>query len=200
MKNVRSHLLKPNCSTDIIKGCAVRNQQCQKILYERYLGYALKTAFRFIYRYEKAIDVVNDSFVKLFNHFPDFHLGSDADNEKLLLGWLRKIIINTSIDDLRKSQLLPEIGGIPDEIWGISDSCHNADQLVNYKELVVLIKELPPIYRIIFNLFVIDGYSHCEIASIMNIPEGTSRSGLSRAKMLLRKKIEKLEEKIQCRI
>ena len=66
---------------------------------------------------------------------------------------------------------------------------HNADRLlVHYKELVVLIKELPPIYRVIFNLFVVDGYSHCEIASIMNIPEGTSRSGLSRAKMLTAKK------------
>ena len=108
----------------------------------------------------------------MFNHFPDFQLGSDADNEKLLLGWLRKIIINTSIDDLRKSQLLPEIGGIPDEIWEISDSCHNADQLVNYKELVLLIKELPPIYRIIFNLFVIDGYSHCEIALNLEYPGG----------------------------
>jgi RNA polymerase sigma-70 factor (ECF subfamily) len=186
--------------TDIIKGCAARNQHYQRILYEQYLGYALKTAFRFIYRYEKAIDVVNDSFVKLFNHFPDFQLGLDTDNEKLLFGWLRKIIINTSIDHLRKSQLLPEIGGIPDEIWEISDTCNNADQLVNYKDLVVLIKELPPEYRIIFNLYVIDGYSHGEIAAIMNIPEGTSKSGLSRARILLRKKIKKLEEVKQCQI
>jgi RNA polymerase sigma-70 factor (ECF subfamily) len=72
--------------------------------------------------------------------------------------------------------------------------------LINYKDLVVLIKELPPVYRIIFNLYVIDGYSHCEIAAIMNVPEGTSKSGLSRARMLLRKKIKKLEEVKQCRI
>lgn len=182
---------------DIIKGCAERNQHCQKILYEQYLGYALKTAFRFIYKYERAIDVVNDSFVKLFNHFPDFHLGSNEENEKQLFGWLRKIIINTSIDELRKAQLLPEIGEIPDEVWEISNPCHNADQLVAYKDLVVLIKELPPLYRIIFNLYVIDGYSHSEIAVMMNIPEGTSKSGLSRARMILRKKIKKLEEQVK---
>jgi RNA polymerase sigma-70 factor (ECF subfamily) len=197
LNNIGSHARILDTRKDIIKGCAERNQHCQKILYEQYLGYALKTAFRFIYKYERAIDVVNDSFVKLFNHFPDFHLGSNEENEKQLFGWLRKIIINTSIDELRKAQLLPEIGEIPDEVWEISNPCHNADQLVAYKDLVVLIKELPPLYRIIFNLYVIDGYSHSEIAVMMNIPEGTSKSGLSRARMILRKKIKKLEEQVK---
>ncbi len=153
-----------------------------------------------MYRYERAIDVVNDGFVKLFNHFPNFQLGTNTDNEKLLFGWLRKIMINASIDELRKGQMLPEIGVIPDHIWEITDNNNDADQQILYKELFVLILELPPTYRLVFNLYVIDGYSHAEISKILNIPVGTSKSDLSRARTILQKNVKKLEEVKLCRI
>jgi len=88
--------------THIIKGCIDKDHKYQKIIYEHYRGFALKIVFRYIYRYEKAVDVVNDGFVKLFNHFTIFEMGDDADNEKILMGWLKRIMINTSIDELRK--------------------------------------------------------------------------------------------------
>lgn len=153
-----------------------------------------------MYRYEKAIDVVHDGFVKLFNHFPNFHQGEDADNEKLLLGWLKKIMINSSIDELRKGQMLPEIGGIPEYILGITDNSNDADQQILYKELFVLILELPPAHRIVFNLYVIDGYSHAEISKMLKIPVGTSKSNLSRARTMLQKSLKQLEEPKVCRI
>jgi RNA polymerase sigma factor (sigma-70 family) len=186
--------------TLIIKGCIRKDYKCQKKLYELYLGFALKIAFRYMYRYEKAIDVVHDGFVKLFNHFPNFHLGSEADNEKMLFAWLKKIIINASIDELRKSQVFPEIGGIPDYIWELTDSNNDADQKLLYKELFVLILELPPSFRIVFNLYAIDGYSHDEISKMLNIPVGTSKSNLSRARAILQKNIKKLEAVKLCRI
>ena len=186
--------------THIIKGCMKQEYKYQKILYERYLGYALNIVFRYMYRYEKAIDVVHDGFVKLFNHFPQFKIGKDADNEKIFLAWIKKIMINASIDELRRGQMMPEIGGIPEYVWEITDSNHDADQQILYRELVTLIVELPPDYRVVFNLYVIDGYSHAEISEMLHIPVGTSKSNLSRARMMLQKNIKELEKVKLCRI
>lgn len=186
--------------THIIQGCIKREYRYQRIVYDRYKGYALKIVFRYIYRYEKAVDVVNDSFVKLFNNFTKFEPGSDADNEKKLLGWFKKILVNTAIDELRRGSMLPEIGGIPEHVWEIKDTSQDAEQLLLYKDLIILIKELPPSYRVVFNLYVIDGYSHTEIADMMKTSIGTSKSSLSRARMLLQNNIKKMEEEKLCRI
>jgi len=186
--------------TQIIKGCIEKEHKYQKIVYENFRGYALKIVFRYIYGYEKALDVVNNGFVKLFNNFGKFEMGEEQDNEKILMGWLKKIMINVSIDELRKEEMLPEIGGISEQVWEISDNNHEADQGIRYNELVLLIKELPPQYRIVFNLYVIDGYTHTEIACMMKTSIGTSKSSLSRARALLQKSIRKMEDAHLCRI
>ena len=180
--------------TAIIRGCISKDYKCQKIIYEHYRGYAMKICFRYLYRYEKATDAVNDGFVKLFNHFSDFKFGSDADNEKILMAWLKKIMINTCIDALRRSSMLPEIGGIPDHVWELPDDSSKADQVVLYNELIALVKKLQPNYRTVFNLYVIDGYTHVEIAEMLNISVGTSKSSLSRARTLLQQSIKKIED------
>ena len=187
-------------TTHIIKGCIAKEHKCQKAVYENYRGYALKIVFRYIYRYEKAVDVVNEGFVKLFNAFEKFDFDNNDDNEKKLMGWLKVIMINTSIDTLRKDSMLPEIGGFQDHIWDISDKNDDADQLLLYKDLVILIKSLPAVYRAVFNLYVIDGYSHTEIADMLNIPIGTSKSNLSRARAMLKTSIKKMEDARLCRI
>ena len=183
----------------IIKGCIAGKHKYQRIVYEHYRGYALRIVFRYIYRYEKAVDVVNDGFAKLFTNFARFEPGEDADNEKILMGWLKRIMINASIDELRKGNMLPEIGGIPEYVWDIADN-QEADHLLLYKDLIVLIKELPSAYRIVFNLYVIDGYTHSEIADLLGLSIGTSKSNLSRARMLLQKTILKMEDAKLCRI
>jgi RNA polymerase sigma factor (sigma-70 family) len=170
------------------------------MIYEHYRGYALKIAFRYIYRYEKAVDVVNEGFVKLFNSFEKFEFGTAEENERILMAWLKKIMINTCIDALRKDSMLPEIGGLPDHVWDISDKNNDADQLLLYKDLIVLIKKLPAVYRTVLNLYVIDGYSHSEIADMLNIPVGTSKSNLSRARSMLQTSLKKMEEAKACRI
>lgn len=189
-----------NTITHIIEGCIKKEQKCQRLLYEKFRGYALKIVFRYIYRYDKAVDVVNDGFVKLFKSFHKFEAGSGQDNEKKLMGWLKKIVINTAIDELRKESMMPEIGGIPDDVWEIPYISQDAEQLLFYKDLIILIKELPPAYRLVFNLYVIDGYSHSNIAEMLNINIGTSKSNLSRARVLLQKSIKKMEDPKQCRI
>jgi RNA polymerase sigma-70 factor (ECF subfamily) len=183
----------------IIKGCIEKDHKYQKILYEHYRGYALKIVFRYIYRYDLAVDIVTDGFVKMFNHFDKFELDDENHVERRLMGWIKKIMINVSIDQLRKGNMLPEIGGVPEHLWNIPDN-NNAEQVMLYNELVVLIRELPPDYRIVFNLYVIEGYTHSEIAVMMNTTVGTSKSNLSRARMILQKRIRKMEESKVCRM
>ena len=184
--------------TQIIQGCIDKDYRCQKVVYENYRGYTLRIVFRYIYRYEKAIDVMNDGFVKLFNSFHKFQLRTheDGENEKILMAYIKRIMINSAIDELRKGNLLPEIGGMPDHVWNIPSKATNADQLLLYKDLITIIKGLPPQYRMIFNLRVIDGYTHIEIADMLNISVGTSKSGLSRARSLLQASMKQIESAI----
>jgi len=165
----------------LIKGCIDKDNKCQRAFYEHYYGFALKTVFRYIYRYDKATDVVNDGFVKIFNSLEKFQLGKEkSDTEKILMGWMKRILINTAIDELRKQQTMPEIGELPDYIWEEMDRSQNADQKLLYKELICEVKRLPPSYRNVFNMFVIDGFSHNEIAKTLGISEGTSKSALAK--------------------
>ena len=168
-----------------------------KQLYEQYYGYSLKIVFRYIYRYDKATDVVNDGFVKVFSKLNQFHYESSSQNlEMIFMGWLKTIMIHTAIDRLRKDNFLPEIGMTNEEIW-IEDKSQSADQALLYKELINEIKKLPPGYRVVFNMYVIDGFTHQEIANQLKIAVGTSKSNLSKAKALLRSYIKKNELQIQ---
>jgi len=175
----------------LIKGCIERDNKSQQVFYEHYYGFALKTVFRYIYKYDKATDVVNDSFVKIFNSLEKFQLAKEkSDTEKILMGWMKRILINTAIDELRKQQVAPEIGELPEYIWEEMDRSQNADQKLLYKELICEVKRLPPSYRNVFNMFVIDGFSHNEIAKTLGISEGTSKSALAKAKAQLKKFLE----------
>jgi RNA polymerase sigma factor (sigma-70 family) len=180
----------------IIAGCVENNQRDQKFLYEKYYGYCLKTVFRYIYRYDKAVDVVNDGFVKVFRNFSRFQYRDTENLEMILMGWMRMIMINTAIDQLRKNNFLPEIGDISESIWMLEDRSQSADQALLYKELVKEIKKLPPSYRTVFNLYVIDGFTHQEIANKLGISVGTSKSNLSKARVILQKIIRNNDQQI----
>lgn len=171
----------------IIAGC-IRNQpRDQRWLYERYYGYCLKIVFRYIFRYETAVDVVHDGFLKVFRNFSRFQAGSYEDLEPMLLGWMRTIMIHTAIDQLRKSAFVPESGIIPETVWNETSGGTGSDETVLYKELVREIKKLPPAYRTVFNMYVIDGFTHAEIAAHLGISVGTSKSNLSKARVYLQK-------------
>ena len=171
----------------IINGCVQNNSRDQKCLYEKYYGYCLKVVFRYIYRYDKAVDVVNDGFVKIFRSFSKFEYKNIESLEMMLMGWMRKIAINVSIDYMRRESLIAERISLEKNTWlepGTSDA---SDNQLMYKELVSLIRKLSPAYRVVFNLHVIDGYSHQEIARMLGISPGTSKSNLSKAKAFLQK-------------
>ena len=170
----------------------------QKLVYEQFFGYSLKIVFRYIYRYERAVDIVNDGFVNMFRSFDRFIPGQEKDAEKMIMGYIKRIMVNAAIDELRRNKMSPEIGGIPDHVWDLSSKTQDADQMLIYKDLIKLIKGLPPQYRVVFNMYVIDGYNHLEIADIMKISVGTSKSNLSRARAILQENIKKIEDTIAC--
>ena len=104
---------------------------------------------------------------------------------------MRRILVNTAIDELRRNQLMPEIGDLPDYVWEQVDSSEKADKRILYKELVAQVRKLPPSYRAVFNMYVIDGFSHQEISEQLGISVGTCKSNLSKAREHLKKILNK---------
>src|SRR5688572_15169133 len=188
---IRKEQLEP--ITSIIKGCVSKDHKYQKILYERYRAFALKIVFRYIFHYDKARDVVNDGFVKFFLAISTFRVENAIDTEKMLMGWIRRIMINASIDELRRNRSPVWILSLPDHLWDIPDHSENAEQAMRYRDLVLLLNKLPDKYRLVFNMFVIDGYSHQEIADLLSTTIGNSKSILSRSRIMMQKLMKEQE-------
>jgi len=177
----------------IIKGCAENDARCQKILYDRYLGFALKTAFRYVHSYDNAAHAANDGFIKMFRAFKTYEIRDKNNVEAMLMGWMKRIVINTSIDFMLRESLVPEHIVLPEEAWSKKDTGATGESNIAYKELIGLIRKLSPAYRVVFNLHVIDGYTHPEIAKMLGISVGTSKSNLAKAKTFLQKFLVKDE-------
>lgn len=171
----------------IVKGCMNNDARCQKQLYDRYLQFALKISFRYVHSFENAADAANDAFIKIFRALPNFEIRNANNIEALLCGWIKKIVVNASIDYMSKESLVPQNKELPDLVFDRPGSELNGENKLLYKELIVLVRKLSPGYRVVFNLYVIDGYTHAEIAQMLGISVGTSKSNLAKAKAFLQK-------------
>jgi len=174
---------------EIISGCAAQDRKCQQILYDKYYGLCLKTVFRYVETYEQAVEVTNDGFVKIFRSFARFEIRDREKIEIVLIGWMRRIMINSSIDFTRRQNNVTQTSQIPENSWDLEDKSQLSDSSIKYKELIKLIKQLPPAYQLVFNLHVIEGYSHTEISKMIGITVGTSKSNLFKARSHLQKKL-----------
>jgi RNA polymerase sigma-70 factor (ECF subfamily) len=172
---------------NIISGCANQERQSQQALYDQYYGLCLKVAFRYVNTYEQAVEVTHDAFLKMFRNFSRFEVRDIEKLEMLLIGWIRRVVINAAIDYMRREMNNHHSYPIPEHVWEHKDDGQSSDNSLLYKELMVMIKELPPAYRMVFNLHVIEGYSHPEIAKMLGITTGTSKSNLSKARAHLQK-------------
>lgn len=179
----------------ILKRCLKSDRNSQRHIYEKYYRYSLKIAFRYVDCFNDATTITNDAFVKLFKNLHQFEL---TDNESVLearfFGWLKRIVINTALDSLRKNNRDLPVETLDDDCWDIPEINEQADSKLLYKELIGYLKELPPVYNKVFNLFVIDGYTHAEIAELLDISVGTSKSNLFKAKEILQKKVAEFFE------
>lgn len=163
-----------------IKGCYSNERKAQEFMYKHFFSYAMSIALRYSKNREDSIEIINDSFLKVFTRIKQFD--SDSDFK----WWLRKIIINTAIDKHRisKNKLNFEADNLDDEI-NIPFDENLIDQL-HAEDIIKVIQRLPEVYKLTFNLYEIEGYSHKEISELLKIDESKSRTNLSRAKKKLR--------------
>lgn len=183
----------------ILDGCKSNIPKCQKELYETFCGYALSVCLRYTKDRDKALEIMNDGFVKVFEGLHQFIYPEEGSRLfSSFRSWVKKIMIYTAIDDYRsgckQTQFLEVTEKDNDTLY--DKSVTYPFDMLTYKELIGMIQQLPPSYRAAFNLYVIDGFSHEEIADMLGISVSTSRSNLAKAKEHLRNRLKKMYEKV----
>lgn len=143
---------------------------------------------------DDAMEVVNDGFMKVLKELPAFKPRYD-NFEASLKGWMKSILVNTAIDHFRKNNKNYFVADINESHFQAEHSGESAIDKMSYKEIMELVQQLSPVYKTIFNLFVIDGFKHEEIAGRLNISVGTSKSNLSKARANIQKMLREAATK-----
>ena len=166
---------------ELLAGCQKEDARSQRILYDAFKSRLMGLCRRYSNNREEAKDVLQESFIKIFRNIR--HL---SDPEKLE-SWLKSIVVNTAIDHYRKKNVLKmqPIDEVVSEEVAAKDEAQVTDDI-----LVGLVSQLPDGCRLVFNLFVVEGYSHAEISAMLEVTEGTSRSQLNYAKAVLKNKLK----------
>jgi len=181
----------------MIRGCRNNERSSQKELYQLLKDYAMKICYRYQNHAEEAEEIMNEGFIKLFKNIEQFDEARHANTEVALKGWFKRILINTCIDHYRKNASRINNKILTKETENIAAHSENGLDMLSYKEIIEAIRHLSPAYRTVFNLFVIEGMSHDEIATQLNISVGASKSNLSKARENLRKiLLKKTDQKI----
>lgn len=170
----------------LIEECKTGSRSSQKKLYQHCYAYAMSICLRYSESKEEAQEVLNDGFLKVFKNLDKF------DFQKPFMYWLRRIMINTAIDYYRQNQNLRQNTDLKNA-YSVAYDYNHAIEDITTQEILQLVQELPPAYRLVFNLYVIEGYKHEEIAQMLNIHEGTSKSNLAKARKHLQAKLKKNE-------
>jgi RNA polymerase sigma factor (sigma-70 family) len=173
-----------------IRGCTLNNRESQKKIYNSFYSYGMAICDRYTKRKEDSIEIFNDSFLKIFKEIHRYK-PSYADELNSFKGWLRKIMIYTAIDHCRKYNKHYFTAELDTSLSYFPVEEENAFDMISYDEIIGAIRELSPAYRTVLNLFIIDGFSHEEIANQLGISVGTSKSNLSKARQQLQKILKK---------
>lgn len=174
----------------LIRGCRKGRRHSQELLYRHFYGFGMSICLRYTSSEDEAKEVLNDGFMKVFQHIKQY------DDSRPFKSWFRKILVNTALDHYRANKKYRLQVDLNPDMFDSTEEPTMYQQLA-VAEILVLFRRLPEIYRITFNLFEVEGYSHQEIGGMLDISPGTSRSNLSRAKNLLRKMYMEMKKK-QC--
>ncbi len=174
-----------NTVDSLLDGCKKGDRKAQESLYKLLASRMMGVCMRYAKDRFEAEDILQMGFVKVFQKVPEFR--GDGSFE----GWIRRIMVNTAIETYRKNLRSLNVVDI-DEVYDQPQSTFDMSGL-ELKDLLRLVQELSNGYRIVFNMYVIEGYSHREIADELGITEGASKSQLSRARAILKEKILKME-------
>lgn len=169
---------------NLIAQCKKQDREAQSLLYSRYADVLFGQCLKYAANYDDAKDYLQDSFITIFAKINQYKGKGSFE------GWMKRIAINTVLQSYRKKREVPLQN---EELLRIKESSFELEEVVDTELplsfLFRIVQELPEKYRLVFNLYVLDGYSHKEIAEMLNIAEGTSKSNLSRARENLANKI-----------
>ncbi|WP_412767077.1 RNA polymerase sigma factor [Tenacibaculum platacis] len=172
---------------ELIQKCKENNLQAQSQVYQLFAGKLFALSLKYSRNQQDAEDVLQDSFLTAFNKIDQYNFKGSFE------GWLKRIVINTALQKYRKE---PSLYLVKEETISEEDVDFDESSL-GVHDLLEMIQCLPDRYRLVFNLYVLDSFSHKEIAEMLNISIGTSKSNLSRAKQILKKSIENRKEKLE---
>ncbi len=181
LPNYFSSRLKVTHLDEIIYKCREGNSKAQSELYRLFSPKMYGVCLRYAKDTANAEDILQEGFVRVFTKIEQFEFKGSFE------GWLRRIMVNTALEKFRKHDRLYPVEEM--QIYEATEWVEETISSISAAELMAMIQELPPRYRMVFNLYAIEGYSHLEIGEMMNISEGTSKSNLSRARMILQKKV-----------
>lgn len=167
----------------LIQACIKEKSSAQKRLYDLYAPKMYYVCLRYARHELEAQDMLQDGFIKVFDNLASFKSNGSFE------GWIRRIMVNTSLNYCRKSSFKQEQIGIEDYQDKVVDS--KAVSNLSEQELLKVIQQLPDGYRMVFNLYVIEGYSHKEIGELLDITESTSRSQLAKSRKWMQNELEK---------
>ncbi len=165
----------------LIQDCAAGKQQAMARLYHIFSPKMYGVCLRYAKDTSDAEDSLQEGFLKVFTNIKSFR------NEGSLEGWIRRIMVNVSLEKYRKQRLLYSVEDV--SIYDKENNFSDVIADISANDLLDMIQELPPRYKLVFNLYVMEGMSHQDIAKEMNITEGTSKSNLARARMILQQKV-----------
>ncbi|HFA49268.1 MAG TPA: RNA polymerase sigma factor [Bacteroidetes bacterium] len=162
---------------EVVRGCCKRDRSSQNALYRLFYPYGMSICIRYVNNEADAVSVLNEGFLKVFRNIKKF------DAEQPFKPWFRKIVVNTAINHVKKQKkfiletTMEEAKNIP--------ASEDILSRINYKELMAMVQSLSASYRTVFNMYVIDGFKHREIAAELGITVSTSKSNLARARVKL---------------
>lgn len=167
----------------IVRGCQEDNPDAQRELYDMFKSKMFGVCLRYAGNYHDAEDIMQEGFIKVFEKIRQFSYKGAFE------GWIRKIMVNTALE---KYRMHFQTVSIQDNLAEIDQGLETSlSGNIEVNELMRIIQELTPRYRVVFNLFALEGYSHREISEMLQITEGTSKSNLSRARAILQEKVNK---------
>jgi RNA polymerase sigma factor (sigma-70 family) len=170
--------------SELLAGCLLGDRRSQERLYRQFYGFAMAIGLRYTNNRDEALEVVNDGFLKVMTNLERY------DANQPFKAWFRRILINSALDLYRRVAKHQHHHDL-DAATGIAHDSPDAYSQLAYEDLIELIQQLTPAYRLVFNLFVLDGFSHEEISAQAGISVGTSKSNLARARENLRTLLQK---------
>lgn len=173
-----------NDERKLIDGCQNKDRTAQRTLYERFAGKMFVVCQRYTRSNFEAEDVLQEAFIKIFNQIHTFRFECPLD------AWIRRVVVNTALSLFRKEKAWQNQIDIETHAEILSET-ENILASIQYQQLLSYVRELPAGSQTIFNLYAIEGYPHREIAELLGISEGTSKSQYSRARQLLQEKLRK---------